>query len=108
MIGWLATTIALGVAFVIGQGWEYHGLYASGVGVNVNLFASTFYLLTGFHGFHVCMGLVALVVMLGMAAAGDFEGKRRSPLAAVGLYWHFVDAVWVFVLTTVYILPRLA
>jgi cytochrome c oxidase subunit 1/cytochrome c oxidase subunit I+III len=108
MVGWLAVTVALGTAFVIGQGSEYKGLYASGMGVNVNLFASTFYLLTGFHGFHVCAGLVALLVVLGMAAAGDFEGGKRSPLAAVGLYWHFVDVVWVFVLTTVYILPRFA
>jgi cytochrome c oxidase subunit 1/cytochrome c oxidase subunit I+III len=106
MIGWLAATIALGTAFVVGQGSEYFGLYAHGVGVNVNLFASSFYLLTGFHGFHVCMGLLALLVVLGMVVAGDFKGKVRSPLAAVGLYWHFVDVVWLFVLTTVYLLPR--
>jgi cytochrome c oxidase subunit 1/cytochrome c oxidase subunit I+III len=108
MIGWLMATTALGTVFLVGQGSEYLGLYAGGVGVSVNLFASTFYLLTGFHGFHVALGLIALGVVLGMAMAGDFPGKRRSPLVAVGLYWHFVDVVWIFVLTTVYILPRLA
>jgi cytochrome c oxidase subunit 1/cytochrome c oxidase subunit I+III len=107
MIGWLAATIALGTVFIVGQGAEYFGLYHQGVAVNANLFASSFYILTGFHGFHVFMGLLALLVMLGMAVAGDFHGKGKSPLAAVGLYWHFVDAVWVFVFATVYILPRL-
>jgi heme/copper-type cytochrome/quinol oxidase subunit 3 len=107
MLGWLAATAALGLVFVGGQGFEYAGLLTSGVAVNANLFASTFYLLTGFHGLHVCLGLVALLVILGRAAAGDFRSGRRSPLAAVGMYWHFVDVVWVFVLTIVYILPRL-
>jgi heme/copper-type cytochrome/quinol oxidase subunit 3 len=108
MLAWLGATVVLGAVFLVGQAWEYHALSASGVGVSVNLFASSFYLVTGFHGLHVALGLVALLVVLGLAAAGDFAGGRRSPLAAVGLYWHFVDVVWVFVLATVYLVPRLA
>jgi heme/copper-type cytochrome/quinol oxidase subunit 3 len=108
MIGWLVATVVLGAVFLIGQGFEYHKLYASGMGVTVNLFSSSFYLVTGFHGFHVAMGLLALLIVLGRAVAGDFLGKMRSPLSAVGLYWHFVDVVWVFVLATIYILPRFA
>jgi cytochrome c oxidase subunit 1/cytochrome c oxidase subunit I+III len=108
MKAWLGATVALGFIFLGGQAWEYRGLYASGVGVSANLFASSFYLVTGFHGFHVAMGLLALLVLLARALAGDFVGAKRSPLAAVGLYWHFVDVVWVFVLATVYILPRFA
>ncbi|HVU36245.1 MAG TPA: cytochrome c oxidase subunit I [Opitutaceae bacterium] len=105
MIAWLAVTIVLGGIFMVGQGYEYWGLYHSGITVSRNLFASTFFLVTGFHGFHVCAGLIALFVMLAIAIAGDFR-TRRSPLVAVGLYWHFVDVVWVFVLLIVYILPR--
>jgi cytochrome c oxidase subunit 1/cytochrome c oxidase subunit I+III len=105
MVGWLLATVALGAIFIGGQAYEYWGLYHGGVTVGTNLFAATFFLLTGFHGFHVCCGLIALLVMLGVALAGDFKVKR-SPLVAVGLYWHFVDVVWVFVLLAAYILPR--
>jgi len=103
---WLGATVALGFIFLVGQAWEYRELYGSGVNMSANLFASSFYLVTGFHGFHVAMGLLALLVLLVRALAGDFHGAKRSPLAAVGLYWHFVDVVWVFVLATVYVLPR--
>jgi heme/copper-type cytochrome/quinol oxidase subunit 3 len=56
---------------------------------------------------HVFVGLLALLVVFGLALAGDFKKGRSSALAAVGLYWHFVDVVWVFVLSVVYILPYL-
>jgi cytochrome c oxidase subunit I len=105
MIGWLGLTLVLGAIFMGGQAYEYWGLYRHGITLSTNLFSSTFYLLTGFHGFHVCAGLVALLIMLGLAIAGDFR-SRPSALVAVGLYWHFVDVVWVFVLLAVYIAPR--
>ncbi|ACB76818.1 cytochrome c oxidase subunit I [Opitutus terrae] len=105
MIGWLALTIALGATFIGGQAWEYYHLYHSGVTVGTNLFGASFYLVTGFHGFHVVAGLIALAIVLGLAMGGDFR-TRRSPLVAIGLYWHFVDVVWVFVLAIVYFLPR--
>jgi len=107
MTAWLAGTVLLGGVFLIGQGLEYWGLFKSGVDVSTNLFATTFFTLTGFHGIHVGMGLLALLIVLGLALAGDSK-KRPSPaLGAIGLYWHFVDIVWVFVLSIVYILPRL-
>ena len=107
MKAWLAMTILLGGIFIIGQGLEYWHLFSSGVSVSSNLFATTFFTLTGFHGLHVCVGLLALLIVLGLALAGDFKQGRSSALVAVGLYWHFVDVVWVLVLTVVYILPRL-
>jgi heme/copper-type cytochrome/quinol oxidase subunit 3 len=107
MIGWLAATVLLGGVFIVGQGLEYWGLFQSGVSVSSNLFATTFFTLTGFHGLHVCVGLIALTVVLGLAMAGDFKEGKAPALKAVGLYWHFVDVVWILVLSLVYILPRL-
>ena len=107
MIGWLTATIILGGIFIGGQGLEYWHLFESGVDVNTNLFATTFFTLTGFHGLHVCVGLIALLVLLGLAIAGDSKKRPWPALDAVGLYWHFVDVVWIFVLSVVYILPRI-
>lgn len=107
VIRWLVLTILLGGVFIIGQGLEYWGLFKSGMTVGTNLFATTFFTLTGFHGLHVSLGLIALLIVLGFALAGDFKSRRSTLLQAVGYYWHFVDVVWVFVLTVVYILPLL-
>jgi cytochrome c oxidase subunit I len=105
MLVWLAATILLGGIFIVGQGMEYWHLLESGVSVSSNLFATTFFTLTGFHGLHVCVGLIALLIVLGLGIAGDSKEGHWNALGAVGLYWHFVDVVWVFVLTVVYILP---
>ena len=107
MTSWLAGTVLLGGIFIAGQGLEYWGLFKSGVAVSTNLFSTTFFTLTGFHGIHVCVGLIMLLIVLGLALAGDFKTRRAPALAAIGLYWHFVDVVWVFVFCVAYILPRL-
>jgi heme/copper-type cytochrome/quinol oxidase subunit 3 len=107
MNAWLAITILLGGIFIVGQGLEYWGLFKSGVSVSSNLFATTFFTLTGFHGLHVCVGLIMLLVVLGLSLGGAFKEGRWPALGAVSYYWHFVDIVWVFVLTVVYILPLL-
>src|SRR5260370_10155261 len=107
MLGWLALTIALGGVFLVGQGMEYWKLFQTGVDVSTNLFATTFFTLTGFHGLHVFVGLIALLILLWIAWQGDFASGRGSALAAAVYYWHFVDFVWVFVVLTVYILPLL-
>jgi heme/copper-type cytochrome/quinol oxidase subunit 3 len=100
---WLACTIALGAVFMIGQGTEYFGLYQRGVGVATNLFATTFFTLTGFHGLHVTAGLVVLAITLMLALSRDFRGRSSSLLRAVGVYWHFVDVVWLVVFSIVYL-----
>jgi cytochrome c oxidase subunit I len=107
MASWLGATILLGFVFIVGQGLEYWHLLRSGVSISTNLFAATFFTLTGFHGLHVSVGLLALLIVLGLALAGDFKKGPCAALPAVGLYWHFVDVVWVFVLSIVYILPHL-
>jgi heme/copper-type cytochrome/quinol oxidase subunit 3 len=103
---WLAATIALGAIFMIGQGREYLGLWQSGVTLSSNLFATTFFTLTGFHGLHVTVGLIALAIVLGRAVAGDFKKRPSRLLDTVGVYWHFVDVVWVVVFTVIYVRGR--
>ncbi len=103
MTTWLAVTIALGVLFMFGQALEYYDLIASGVNVSRNLFATTFFTLTGFHGLHVTIGLVALCVTLGLASKGKLHEHTMDGFGAVEWYWHFVDVVWVVVFTVVYI-----
>ena len=106
MVRWLVITVLLGLIFIGGQGLEYAGLINRGITVSTNLFGSTFFTLTGFHGFHVCLGLLMLLTMTALTIAGDFREGKATALTAVGWYWHFVDVVWVLVLTVVYILPR--
>ncbi|MGO9835043.1 MAG: cytochrome c oxidase subunit I [Polyangiaceae bacterium] len=103
---WLLVTIGLGVLFLVGQGNEYLGLYHRGITLATNLFATTFFTLTGFHGLHVSVGLVALAIVLGLARAGDFRRRPSTLLRAVGLYWHFVDVVWLVVFSIVYLRVR--
>jgi heme/copper-type cytochrome/quinol oxidase subunit 3 len=105
---WLAMTVALGAIFLFGQTREYVGLFAHGVTISTNMFGSTFFTLTGFHGLHVLIGLVALGALLGVAMSGRLGEIKPSGFEAVGMYWHFVDAVWVVIFTTVYLWPRFA
>jgi len=84
---------------------EYQRLYADNIRIDTNLFTSAFFTLTGFHGLHVFIGLIALTIVGLMAAARDFEGgRRRVVVDAVSIYWHFVDGIWVIIFSVVYLL----
>ncbi|MEM8678350.1 MAG: cytochrome c oxidase subunit I [Planctomycetota bacterium] len=100
---WLGISILLGVVFLCGQGWEYYGLISNQITIDENLFAATFFTVTGFHGLHVLAGLVALSILLTLARTGYLTTKRASVVRAVGVYWHFVDAVWVVVFSIIYL-----
>jgi cytochrome c oxidase subunit I len=101
---WLLATIALGLVFVGGQAAEYLSLYREGITIDRNAFTSAFYTLTGFHGLHVVVGLIALAVVARLAFAGDYErGRHGAAVASVAAYWHFVDAVWLVVFSVVYL-----
>jgi cytochrome c oxidase subunit I len=100
---WLALTIALGVIFIVGQGREYLHLFNRGLTMSTDLFATTFFTLTGFHGLHVCIGLAGLLVVLGLGLAGEFKTRRTEAVTTIGLYWHFVDAVWIAVFSVIYL-----
>jgi cytochrome c oxidase subunit 1/cytochrome c oxidase subunit I+III len=101
--GWLAATIGLGVVFLAGQVTEYVRLFRSGVTVETNVFATTFFALTGFHGVHVLVGLIALSVVLVLELLGELTGRLAQGLRTVGYYWHFVDVVWVIVFSVAYL-----
>jgi len=100
---WLFVTIALGTVFMVGQGMEYFELFHRGMNASTNLFSTTFFTLTGFHGLHVTVGLIALAIVLARVIAGDFKKKHSPLLDNIGLYWHFVDVVWIAVFAIVYV-----
>lgn len=100
---WLGLTILLGVIFIGGQVWEYSDLIGSNITVDQNLFAATFFTVTGFHGLHVIGGLVTLSIILAIAMANDFPKRGEKVFGAVGIYWHFVDVVWIAVFSIIYL-----
>src|SRR5579863_6427635 len=104
---WLATTIILGVVFLAGTAQEWHKLiYKDGLTIRTNLFGTTFYSLVGLHATHVVVGLVMLSLVLGFALVGKLCEQHAERVKVLGLYWHFVDAVWLVVFTVVYVLGR--
>ena len=108
-LSWWLVSIALGAVFLIGQVTEYMRLYADGITISSNLFTSAFFTLTGFHGLHVFIGLIALGAIGLMARVGDFRGgRRRVAVDAVSIYWHFVDGIWVVIFSLVYLLRFVA
>jgi cytochrome c oxidase subunit 1/cytochrome c oxidase subunit I+III len=98
----LVGTILLGATFLIGQLTEYAKLYADSIKINSpGEFGTTFFTLTGFHGGHVFVGLIALTSILLLSR--DWRPGHESPVRGVGYYWHFVDGVWVFIFSIVYL-----
>jgi heme/copper-type cytochrome/quinol oxidase subunit 3 len=102
---WLTVTALLGGLFLAGQVYEFTVFYREGLGYTTSLFSSSFYTLTGFHGVHVAVGIIMLLSMVGMLAKGRILGDKAETVEMVGLYWHFVDVVWIVIFTLVYLVP---
>jgi heme/copper-type cytochrome/quinol oxidase subunit 3 len=102
---WLIITAVLGGLFVSGQVYEFTTFYREGLGYTESLFASSFYTLTGFHGVHVSVGIIMLLATMGMVAKNKISGDKAEAVEMVGLYWHFVDVVWIIIFTLVYLIP---
>lgn len=100
---WLLVTIILGAVFLFGQGSEYLHLYGEDVTISRDIFGTSFFTLTGFHGLHVLLGLIALAVIFALALKGEFAEKHSSAVETVALYWHFVDWVWVVIFSVIYL-----
>ena len=102
---WLLTTALLGLTFVGGQVYEFTAFYNEGLHLDTNLFGTTFYVLTGFHGVHVTVGVLMLLSLVGLSSAKRLPEDPSFPIEMVGLYWHFVDIVWIVIFTVVYLIP---
>lgn len=101
--GWLLVTILLGASFVGLQAHEYFHAYRTlNLTLHSGVYGSTFYLLTGFHGLHVTLGVIMLTVILGRALKGHFTPVEHFGFEAVSWYWHFVDVVWLALYIFVY------
>jgi heme/copper-type cytochrome/quinol oxidase subunit 3 len=114
-VKWLLLTILGGLMFLSVQAYEYTHLVGEGIGFTTstwegepinNLFGSTFYVVTGFHGCHVTAGVIYLTCILRGTLKGRYTqgGLTYSPVELVGLFWHFVDLVWILVFTFIYLL----
>jgi cytochrome c oxidase subunit 3 len=102
-IGFMWVTVILGFVFLCVQGYEYHHLYNDyNLKLNSGVFGSTFYMLTGFHGFHVLVGMLMLFFITIRLMKGDFTDKHHFGFEGAAWYWHFVDVVWVFLYILVY------
>jgi heme/copper-type cytochrome/quinol oxidase subunit 3 len=104
---WLLFTLLLGLIFLGGQGKEYLKLFHEHVNISSDTFGTSFFTLTGFHGLHVLVGLIIISIVTGLAFLGDFDIDESSVIRTVGIYWHFVDIVWVFVFLVIYVVPYL-
>jgi heme/copper-type cytochrome/quinol oxidase subunit 3 len=102
---WLTVTAILGSLFVAGQVYEFTTFYREGLGYTTSLFSSSFYTLTGFHGVHVSVGVIMLLASVGMIMKNRIPGDKAEVVELVGLYWHFVDIVWILIFTLVYLIP---
>ncbi|MFW2333842.1 cytochrome c oxidase subunit 3 [Ilumatobacter sp.] len=102
---WLVVTAMLGSLFVAGQVYEFTTFYREGLGFTTSLFSSSFYTLTGFHGVHVSVGILILLATVGMNVRKRIHGDKSEVVELVGLYWHFVDIVWILIFTLVYLIP---
>ena len=102
---WLVTTALLGATFISGQVYEFTSFVKEGMGYTTNVAATSFYTLTGFHGVHVSIGIIMLLSLTVMSLRGRLPTERAEICEIVGLYWHFVDVVWIVIFTDVYLIP---
>lgn len=99
---WLAATAVLGGLFLGGQVYEFTVFVSEGLGFTSNVSASAFYTLTGLHGAHVAIGVIMLLSAVGYSFRRDVQAEA---IEVLGLYWHFVDVVWVVIFAIVYLIP---
>ncbi len=102
---WLSVTALLGSLFVAGQVYEFTTFYKEGLGFGTSLFSSSFFALTGFHGVHVSVGIIMLLAVMGMIAKNRIPGDKAEVVELIGLFWHFVDIIWILIFTLVYLIP---
>ena len=101
---WLGGVIVLGGLFLAGQVYEFNHFYHEGLTLQQNLFGATFFVLTGFHGAHVTVGVIWMTTLLVLQFLGRIGPEQSLDVEVAGLYWHFVDVVWIVIFTLVYLI----
>ncbi len=101
---WLFMTPLFGLIFLGGQFYEFNHFVHEGLPLSRNLFSSTFFVLTGTHGAHVAGGVIWLGTLFVRAIGGKLDSSNSETVEIVGLYWHFVDVVWIVLFTLIYLL----
>jgi heme/copper-type cytochrome/quinol oxidase subunit 3 len=100
---WLLATSVLGMLFLGGQAFEFTEFYREGLTLHTNMFGTTFFVLTGFHGAHVTVGVLILMSLFSASFKGKLKQEDSLNVELAGLYWHFVDIVWIIIFTLVYL-----
>lgn len=101
---WILMTALLGLVFLSGQVYEFTHFVHEGLGLTTNLFGASFFLLTGTHGAHVFVGVIWLTTLFVLAVRGKLTSANAETVEITGLYWHFVDVVWIVLFTIIYLL----
>jgi heme/copper-type cytochrome/quinol oxidase subunit 3 len=104
---WILATAGQGMVFLGGQVFEFTVFYREGLELSGSPFASSFFVLTGFHGLHVFVGILLLLGLYSLTLTGKVKPNQDLKTEMIGLYWHFVDIVWVVIFTVVYLIPEL-
>jgi cytochrome c oxidase subunit 3/cytochrome o ubiquinol oxidase subunit 3 len=102
---WILATAFLGMTFISGQIYEFTVFAKEGFTVHSSSAGSAFFVLTSFHGAHVTIGIIMLLTLYSMSIRGQLPQSRAAAVEYVGLYWHFVDIVWIVIFTLVYLIP---
>lgn len=101
---WYFVSFLMGALFIAGQGHEYWNLVHEGTTLSSSVYGSVFYMATGFHGLHVCGGLVAFIFILARSRVSKFTPAQATSAIVVSYYWHFVDVVWIGLFAVIYLI----
>lgn len=102
---WLAATALQGMVFIGGQAFEFTTFIKEGMSFTTSPFSSAFFALTGFHGAHVTVGILMLLSLIALTKLGRVRPEDHLKTEMIGLYWHFVDIIWIIIFTVVYLIP---
>jgi heme/copper-type cytochrome/quinol oxidase subunit 3 len=102
---WLVATGLFGMLFIGGQIFEFTEFYREGLSLSTSVFGSSFFVLTGIHGAHVTAGIIWLLSLWGLSMQNRLHVQDSEKVEIAGLYWHFVDIVWIVIFTVVYLIP---
>jgi heme/copper-type cytochrome/quinol oxidase subunit 3 len=103
---WLMTVVVLGLGFLGFQAYEFTHFYHEGLTLSSSVFGSSFFILTGFHGVHVSVGIIWLLILWFQLAAGRMGPPDALKVEIAGLYWHFVDIVWIVIFMLIYLMQE--